>query len=147
MKNYPFGSISHGTMRNEDLYEAFLNALNGIDQSAYEHFKRTHEDDDDYLHENDIEENLEELFVTLHHYAAPYFYFGAHPGDGSDFGFWFSDDSLDLAAEEGYVLKVNTLSQIPAAADLDPLIEHVAVNHGNRLTLYDRNLKEIWSIT
>lgn len=34
---------------------------------------------------------LEELFDTINAYAPEGYYFGAHPGDGSDFGFWVEE--------------------------------------------------------
>ena len=34
---------------------------------------------------------LDALFDTLDAYSPEDYYFGAHPGDGSDFGFWKMD--------------------------------------------------------
>ena len=85
-----YGTVIHGTLRTQDLLEAFSEELNlraganqpesiallivaaqGIDPDS---------DDAGYI--------LEELFDTLNEYAPEGSYFGAHEGDGSDFGFW-----------------------------------------------------------
>jgi hypothetical protein len=36
----------------------------------------------------DAQELLHDLTDDLNHHAPVNFYFGTHPGDGSDFGFW-----------------------------------------------------------
>src|SRR5690606_12065786 len=88
---------------------------------------------------------LEELFDVLDEYAPPYVYFGANEGDGSDYGFWIDQQALQEAIENGEVLRVEDLSEVPA--DYEGLILHEN-DHGN-LTLYEcasGNFVEIWSI-
>lgn len=90
-----YGSISTATLRNEDLLKAFADTL--------EHLLNTHlktPDDEAYTKlvkasrqcDPDSEEASslinEELFDALDAFAPEGYYFGAHPGDGSDFGFW-----------------------------------------------------------
>lgn len=41
-----------------------------------------------------------ELIDALNDYAPEGFYFGAHPGDGSDYGFWMHEDFLERCAED-----------------------------------------------
>lgn len=96
------GSLIHGTMRNCDLVPAFLNALHKT--SIFEKLMKeicesptsplnviTSLDADDADPRWTSEEMalfIEELFDTLDGYAPEGYYFGAHPGDGSDYGFW-----------------------------------------------------------
>jgi hypothetical protein len=108
MKTHPFGSISHGTLRTEDLLQAFASALedmilvNGDHYSRPENFSERDklnalvdeaqdqwtEDGTELEDEEKAQEIVQELQGVLEQFAPPYCYFGAHEGDGSDFGFW-----------------------------------------------------------
>jgi hypothetical protein len=85
--------------------------------------------------------DLEQLFDALGEYSGPYFYFGAHPGDGADYGFWLSE-----GWEEDFDgLKVDDLSEVPNKYRGEFV---VVSDHGN-VTLYvktSRTLREIWSV-
>ena len=92
-------TLIHGTYRPCDLIPAFLEVIKNtpeyaqivqtndsnlqviFDPSAGEH--------DDRWESDDINCFLnEELFDTLDSYSPEGYYFGAHTGDCSDFGFW-----------------------------------------------------------
>ncbi len=162
------GSISSGTMRPEDLLGAFANELHHLSQQAAKGFAATatcYSDKISYEEffqwfdaqskrdqligqartvDPDSEDAcaiIEELTSWLNEFAAPYFYFGAHPGDGADYGFWLSDSF----EEEFDGLKVDDTSEVPA--DYCGEVLHVN-DHGNA-TLYSASngeLKEIWAI-
>lgn len=99
------GTISHGTLRPEDLIPAFLGAIKDLDEGIY---REIIENWDAYFVErcctpramdyptstdlNRREDLLEHLFDTLDGMASPGTYFGAIEGDGSDFGFWPIED-------------------------------------------------------
>ena len=108
------GSISHGTLRECDLLEAFMHELEWQIRRNGEHYSRPENfserdrlnalvgDAGDCFDEygEDIAEDKQELASklvnqelpdALGEFAAPYCYFGAHMGDGSDFGFWPAD--------------------------------------------------------
>lgn len=90
-------SLISGTHRSQDLIPVFIEAIRDtieyaqliiqpfgiIPGDAYEN------DDHEYW---DSEECLyllnETLFDILNDYAPEGYYFGSHPGDGSDYGFW-----------------------------------------------------------
>lgn len=102
-------SVSHGTLNDRDLIEAFMDALREYNQSAYiEHYS-----DDEYQRYRNHEMSREEardfedtyvhevLWSDMSDCCPPLTYFGASEGDLSDFGCWpySRHDYADLAAE------------------------------------------------
>jgi hypothetical protein len=112
------GTVSHATMRTEDLVPCFLAVLEkyspesavmiigsiGLecDVLTYrlfagrpevgreEHYESVWDSEAmSYILNEDIWEAMEEI-------APPGYYFGAHEGDGSDYGYWFGVDEFDL---------------------------------------------------
>lgn len=163
------GSVSHGTMRPEDLIPDFLYELEHQKPLRREHRKLISQieksmvscrcdvpcrgqakvDNEDlhrqqYFESEDAIQDLEELFSALDCYAPPYFYFGAHPGDGSDYGWWLPDDFLQEWKDYGD-LKVDDLSEVPRGYTGEVL--HVN-DHGNMsLYVYSRGKgRELWAI-
>ncbi len=152
-RRYTVGSISSGTMRPEDLIPAFLSAMKdemlagprikGHAKLWREIDKRS--DKADYYESEDADWDLEALFDALQEYAGPYFYFGAHEGDGADYGFWLSWDSINDAIKDGTILKVNDLADVPASYRGEVLDVN---DHGNA-TLYiktSRAMREVWAV-
>lgn len=98
------GSISHGTMRPEDLIPSFFEALDEIAPDRASEIVRDeplipichplHIDWDAWpkRHPEAAVYLLEALFDALQEYAPEGHYFGAHPGDGSDYGFWLAEE-------------------------------------------------------
>lgn len=97
-------SISHGTLRTQDLLSAFADELMRIDHPKYakiieEAVTESCEINADYSRNIDYAQNLlEDMSMILESYAPDGHYFGAHEGDGSDFGYWPIDsEALDDA--------------------------------------------------
>ena len=142
------GSISSGTMRKEDLIPAFIDELeyqagkeDGDHIALCKRIKEAMEVEG-YFDSEGSDFDLEELFDALDEYSAPYFYFGAHPGDGSDYGWWLDIDAID-ATFDG--IKVPYTEEIPEGYEGEALVES---DHGN-LTLYfceNGKCSEIWSM-
>ncbi len=143
MKTATIGSISSGTLKSEDLLSAFISELewqvsrNGDYFSKPENFSERDRlanligeaqdawsDDGETLSE-DGEQFIEEISDVLGEFAPPYCYFGAHYGDGADFGFWPSFDSIE---------------ELPTVEDSDGAIalgeDCKAVNDHGNVTVY-----------
>lgn len=99
------GSISHGTMRECDLIPTFMDTLRDYsparaaaitDEYGAAFIERcSTEDGLDYSLINEMDRQswlLESLFDALDDIAPDGHYFGAIEGDGSDYGFWATDE-------------------------------------------------------
>jgi hypothetical protein len=107
------GTVSHGTLRTADLIPAFTSALDTLnDRNCYTNdgdelalvalstratdllasIERAQAADEHYYDSDAADEDLSTLIDILGEYAPAGHYFGAHEGDGSDFGFWPCDD-------------------------------------------------------
>lgn len=148
--NMNVGSVSHGTMRPEDLIPCFLWELEHQKPLRREHRKlareiRSHMDSEDYYESEESTWDLESLFEALGEYAPKYFYFGSHPGDGSDFGYWLAEEWEDYLLEDGGI-RVNDVSDIPS----DHVGDVAVVNDHGNITLYRRGrnhkLYKVWDI-
>lgn len=109
MTYYPqIGSVSSGTLRSEDLLDAFASELSyhmkrmrlsrqqrkSFNALLREVREATVVDGDDYGDNNS--ELVDELQDALSEISTPYSYFGASEGDGSCFGFWPIVDNDEL---------------------------------------------------
>lgn len=113
-KAFPIlGTVSHGTLRTCDLIRAFSGALRTVDD--FRHVRRMDWDERDRVRAlladadsilatgdgwdvddvDDADGVIEELSALLNEFAPVGYSFGAHDGDGSDFGFWPIDDADD----------------------------------------------------
>lgn len=86
------GSISHGTLREEDLVPAFLSKLKELDPERAARIEYNYADAIEHLMQGrehfDQEWLMPELTEALEELAPEGYYFGTAEGDGSDFGFW-----------------------------------------------------------
>jgi hypothetical protein len=88
------GTVSHGTLRNEDLLDSFASELeywcSDAGRAQRDKFMAL-VDAARQCADPDSEEAgyiVEELFDALNTFAPEGYYFGANEGDGSDFGYW-----------------------------------------------------------
>lgn len=166
LKCAKIGSISHGTLRDEDLLEVFTNELEWQIQRNEDYFSHPENlaqrdrlnailgeaqdcwtDDGEDIRADKWEETAElindTLINALEVFCLPYFYFGAHPGDGSDFGFW----PIDIDDIKEHVEFSSTTEQEYPNDDFQG--EWLHVNERGNCTLYVRENgqdKEIWAI-
>ena len=89
-------SIIHGTLRPQDLVPAFADALRVLSPERLKNIVTLlpERDDHPWWETEECAEVLNDLFDLLNEYAPEGYYFGAHPGDGSDFGFWEFDETV-----------------------------------------------------
>jgi hypothetical protein len=142
-------------MREEDLIPDFCYELKNLAKKTGIHNRKTRAkhlrtvreiekrmEQEDYFESDDASYDLnEDLFDALNEYAGPYFYFGSHPGNGSDYGFWLTE----FIEDEFDGLKVSDSSEIPAKYRGEVLIVN---DHGNTTLAVktSRALKVIWAI-
>lgn len=141
------GTVSHGTMLKEDLIPAFIDVLrhHHPEHALIAEYDALPDCEWNELTEEQEEQTdcmLDELFDALSEFAPPFCYFGVHPGDGSDYGFWFDSDALDDARRckecidlEDH-LDAEEVAQLITAAGADAAC--YVNDHGN-ITLYNCN--------
>ena len=146
-KKINIGSVSSGTMRPEDLIPDFMWELRHQAPCKREHRAllteiKSRMEADDYYESEESGWDLESLFDALDDYTPPYFYFGAHPGDGADYGYWLSESFED----DFDGLKVSDTADIPSTYYGEVLVVN---DHGN-MTLYrrayNRRLVVLWEL-
>lgn len=162
------GSVSHATMRSDDLIPCFVELLSELNEkrslSWKDHFSdelaataefsrldsllggvEERMESEEYFDSEDSQWDLESLFDHLNEFAPAHCYFGAHPGDCSDYGFWPSEEFLQGYDDDGECLRVSDLSDVPD----DYTGEVLEVNDHGNATLYfadNGKLSECWSI-
>ena len=156
MKTASIGSISHGTLRTEDLLPDFVSLLrelghHGKRNGAFDRASRIvnlsalHGEIHEGLRE-EADELVNDLCYLLDEFAPPFCYFGTHPGDGSDFGFWVSENWREQAEDDGCPI-VPDSGELPE--DFDSGFWFSVSDHGN-VTCYQRDEKgedsEVWAI-
>lgn len=157
MQQAKLGSISTGTLQINELIPAFCETLSNLD-NVFE--KETLVDiitdlcsideRNPHAHMATYHETLNNLFVVLEQdlseHAPPYAYFGSHPSDGTDYGFWPDWESINEGKHEGDLLQVDDLADVPEDCRLDHVL--LINDHGNT-TLYANSYGdwvEVWSV-
>ena len=116
MTQFQLGTISHGTLRTQDLLPAFLETLTARggeipkDLECGTHIEYLNcpwlgttacDDDDKFWDSEDAMWDMEALTDALQTLCPPFVYFGTLEGDGADFGFWPDMDGLRDATGDG----------------------------------------------
>ena len=144
---FVLGSVSTGTLRPEDLLEVFAHTLenlttNGtpLTEAAHIAYRQLMDDDDDAAYEN-ASEIIQELEDAINeNIPVPFVYFGAHEGDGADFGFWPDHEGLQEAINNA---ENTAFGDDECNLEEEGLIVQIS-DHGN-VTVYDSEHNELWS--
>ena len=156
-KAFQLGSISTGTLRLKDLIPVFIDTIHrlttpdmptvsidwiGADARLF---------DDDFFTSDDADQTMVELVEILNELCPPFVYFGAHPGDGSDFGFWPDmealEEALRFAHNHGDVTAVRGEKVIRdcTCEDCNHGILVQVNDHGN-VTVMDMDRNVLWAV-
>lgn len=90
MENLRNQTIICGTMDPQAITRAFMATLESIDAKAHAFMR------DEMPSDIESEEGaffINDLFSVLDSFAPDGCYFGAHPDDGADFGFWSNEEA------------------------------------------------------
>lgn len=102
------GTVSHGTLREEDLVPKFLDMLGLLDPSNRDEIAERYKDVIEHLRSgmepnaDDLGFLMEDLQDYLDECAPSGYRFGAHEGDGSDFGFWSTGETVESPSGWSY---------------------------------------------
>ena len=144
MTQVHIGSISTGTLRTEDLLEAMAAELNRLDKTnpliaealdllaVAGDWTEDQEEDAGYMVN-------ESIFDALNNMCPPFVYFGAHPGDGADFGFWPDWDAIEEIQRTAW-------SSYDAGHEyiLGDCILYIGINP--QVGVMDMERNELWSV-
>ena len=105
-KEFKNVSLSHATMRTQDLIPVFMDFLKTNANDKYLKIIKDNNLIEDFFWPDDEHEYWEaedtvyflneDLFNILNEIAPEDCYFGSHIGNGSDYGFWEAEDSDDI---------------------------------------------------
>ena len=162
MTEFQLGSISTGTLRTEDLLEAFAQTLSSLESTKF--YAEVGPDSLELYHGSElvrqapamldaldnttavsnpyVAEYLDWLTDALQEYCPPFVYFGTLEGDGADFGFWVDMDRLNEALRDPeHTLIDGQLYAVPR--DEEVLVQ--VSDHGN-VTVMDMERNVLWSV-
>ena len=148
------GTIVAGTHDPATLASAYLSALGEYAPLSLARLASEYSDAIDALPRRhaDLPDLVDALHDALADCAPPYTYFGAHVGDGADYGYWIDWDAIEQAVHDGDIERIDDLSQASGTRDA------ILINDHGNVTLYTPNpeparigyarelMTEVWSI-
>jgi len=161
MAEFQLGSISTGTLRQQDLLSAFAQKLSSLESTRF--YAEVGPDSLELYHGSElvrqapamlnaldnttavsnpyVAEYLDWLTDALQEYCPPFIYFGTLEGDGADFGFWPDMDSLGEAMQRMGMARGESDEE---RLEDDGVIVQVS-DHGN-VTVMDMERNALWSV-
>lgn len=122
-------TISWGTMRSEDLIPKFLGVLKTYAKDKYDEYVNENPEvlDIDGLDDETLGWIVDELFDKLDEIAPEGTYFGAHPDDGADYGFWSVEQYESKKNERGStdIETYDGFEELVGYADAEYVLEDV----------------------
>ena len=150
MAQFQLGSISTGTLRTEDLLEAFHSTIESLQaQQAKDEGTPIVLADDGYMDGNEPYSDEELLTIyteQLESFCPPFVYFGTLEGDGADFGFWPDTYSLGDALQDTWDGESSSWDwNLGYYTLVDPAVIVQVSDHGN-VTVMDMERNVLWSV-
>jgi len=137
---FTLGSVSTGTLRTEDLLPAFVSALESLAGFTHRYLGDAYD-----LIENGTEDESElsgmiaDIERELNNLCPPFVFFGAHPGDGADFGFWPDWEAIEAAEFDDSAYKDDGMMWIESSQ-----VWIHQDDHGN-VTVMDMDRNVLWT--
>jgi hypothetical protein len=125
---FQLGSVSTGTLLTQELLNAFEETLTDLGSTIFQ---------TEPVWEYEEGDLLQLYYDTLDSLCPPFVYFGLHPGDGADFGFWVDGEAINyyapssLFGEETFVEDFNV---------------YIRIDEDDSITVCDADHQEIWSV-
>jgi hypothetical protein len=136
------GTISHGTLRNEDLASAIHAALKSQGRKESDVLMRDLRGIANGLVEDNDSEIVADGIDALNDHVPMFCYAGFHPGDGSDLGVWPDHEMIESAIADGDAIQISDLADLDSLAISELQGANVAIlvnDHGN-ISVYQLNL-------
>ena len=157
MTQFQLGSVSHGTLRPQDLMPAFLSALADLRQPIPGNIEATKymeyvgdmfttaaiDEDDEFWVSEEVQFDMDDLIEALNNNLPPFVYFGTLEGDGSDFGFWPDMDRLEEFIQEEGKITSDPLEVILPQSGFRVL----SSEQGANVTLMNMERDVIWALS
>jgi len=157
MTQFQLGSVSHGTLRPQDLMPAFLSALADLRQPIPGNIEATKymeyvgdmfttaaiDEDDEFWDSEEVQFDMDDLIEALNNNLPPFVYFGTLEGDGSDFGFWPDMDRLEEFIQEEGKITSDPLEVILPQSGFRVL----SSEQGANVTLMNMERDVIWALS
>lgn len=152
------GVISEGTLKSEDLYDAYLSALQPVQLTREERqevrmIERWNKArvTDDFLKEDEqevLDNAVDDLAMIIEDHVPPLCRFGSQEGDGACFGVWPNWGIIDMMAADKDLWKG---SEPPLPQEREPGCDYwLEVNDHGNATLYrwagNGKWVELWSV-
>jgi hypothetical protein len=146
------GIVSHGTTDPKELVVRFMEVLDDQKKRSAQHVKLTRDiirrwGTKEYFESEVMKRDVELLVEALNDYAPDYFFFGSHPNNQSDYGYWLCEDWEMMMEDDGGV-KVYDLDEVPP----DHHGPVALVNDHGNVTMYQRvpvtiyRLRKLWEV-
>jgi hypothetical protein len=137
---FTLGSVSTGTLRTQDLLPAFANALADLEGNRNRPLIVAADGEIDYESER-ASFLLGDMQDALEVSCPPFVFFGAHPGDGADFGFWPDMEAMEAAEFDDSAYKDDGMMWIESSQ-----VWIHQDDHGN-ITVMDMDRNVLWTTT